>query len=201
MAICLLKRATEHHQVNSPLATTFPSFSRPIGRHKTCHSFILHFPTANDCLCGSVRAVPLSRTFWIADIPLQLLLQIGLDPRRVGQMIKQQFYDRLDAIETELLKLERAIPFGQNPDLQIIAAIHVTLAADLPGLISRIEHELTLESYHLTLKCLDQFERNLAVCNFDGTMLGYKYRELELRTRELFADVLTVYTQSGIGKN
>ena len=138
---------------------------------------------------------------WKADITLQPLLPMGLDATKSDQMTPQQLYDRLDAIETELLKLERAIPFGEDPDRQIIAAIHVSLAVDLPGLISRIEHKLTLESYHLTLKCLDQFERNLAVCNFDGTPLGYKYRELELGTRELFTDVLTVYTQSGIGKN
>ncbi|MBA4308438.1 MAG: hypothetical protein C0429_17050 [Sphingopyxis sp.] len=116
-------------------------------------------------------------------------------------MITQQFYDRLDAIETELLTIERAIPFGQDPDHKIIAVIHVSLAADLPGLISRIEPPLTMESYHLTLKYLDQFERNLAVCDFEGTTWGSKYRELELRTRELFADVLETYTNAGIGKN
>jgi hypothetical protein len=138
---------------------------------------------------------------WIADIPRQWPLPTGLDARIVGQMTTQQFYDRLNGIEAELLELERAIPFGQKPDHQIIAVIHVSLAADLPGLISRIEHKFTLESYRLTIKCLDQFERNLAVCNFDGTTLGYKYRELELRTRELFTDVLTVYAQSAIGKN
>lgn len=116
-------------------------------------------------------------------------------------MIKRQLYDRLDAIETELLEIERAIPFGQDPDSQIIAVIHVSVAADLPGLISRIKPQLRMESYHLTLNHLDQFERNLAVCDFDGTTLGSRYRELELRTRELFTDVLMVYTKAGIGKN
>ena len=116
-------------------------------------------------------------------------------------MTTPKLYDRLDAIETELLEIERAIPFGQDPDSQIIAVIHVSLAADLPGLISRIEPPLTLESYHLTLKYLDQFERNLAVCDFEGTAWGSKYRELELRTRELFADILETYTNAGIGKN
>ncbi|HNW17821.1 MAG TPA: hypothetical protein PKK17_04855 [Sphingorhabdus lacus] len=116
-------------------------------------------------------------------------------------MIAQQLYVRLDAIETELLAIEREIPFGQDPDQKIIAVIHVCLAADLPGLISRIDPPLTMDSYHLTLKNLDQFERNLAVCDFEGTTWESQYRELELRTRELFADVLETYTNAGIGKS
>lgn len=116
-------------------------------------------------------------------------------------MTTQQLYDRLDAIETELLEIERAIPFGQDQDSQIIAVIHASLAADLPGLISRIEPQLKTESYHLTLNYLDQFERNLAVCDFGVTRLGSKYRELEIRTRELFTDVLMVYAKAGIAKN
>lgn len=96
------------------------------------------------------------------------------------------------------MAIERAIPFGRNPDAQIIAMIHISLAADLPGLISRIEGKLTSEGYQLTKKCLDVFEQSLLDCDFDGTTLGSKYRELESRTRELFADILGEYEQNGI---
>lgn len=142
----------------------------------------------------------MSEMLWVAAIPLRQLLPIGSNARKRGQMVTQQLYDRLDAIETELLAIERAIPFGQDPDHKIIAVIHVSLAADLPGLISRIEPVLTMESYHLTLKYLEQFERNLAVCNFEGATWDSKYRELEFRTRELLAEVLETYTNAGIGK-
>jgi len=113
-------------------------------------------------------------------------------------MATTDLYDRLHATEDELLAIERSIPFGQDPDAQIIAAIHMSLAADLPGLISRIENKLTFEGYQLTLTCLDQFERNLMRCNFYGVMLEGRYRELESRTRDLFNDILTEYEWSGI---
>lgn len=114
-----------------------------------------------------------------------------------GEMTTTDLYDRLRATEQELLAIERAIPFGQEPDGQIIAAIHVSLAADLPGLISRVERKLTSEGYQLTQKCLDGFERNLRNCDFDGTTLGSKYRELESRTRDLFVDILGEYERNG----
>ena len=47
-----------------PLPLTKPPFSQPIGRHETRHSFTSHFLTAYDCFCGSVRALPMSRTLW-----------------------------------------------------------------------------------------------------------------------------------------
>lgn len=113
-------------------------------------------------------------------------------------MITTDLYDRLHATEDELLAIERAIPFGRDPDAQIIAAIHMSLAAGLPGLISRIEGQPTSEGYQLTLKSLDEFERNLLKCDFDGTTLGGKYRELESRTRDLFSDILGEYKRNGI---
>ncbi len=112
-------------------------------------------------------------------------------------MSATDLYNRLHAAENELLEIEHAIPFGREPDAQIIATIHVSLAADLPGLISRIEGRLTSEGYQLALKSLDAFERNLQNCDFEGTALGNKYRELELRTRDLFADILGEYEQNG----
>jgi len=113
-------------------------------------------------------------------------------------MIAADLYDRLRATEQEILAIERALPFGQDPDGQIIATIHVSLAADLPGLINRIEGRLTPEGHALTLECLDLFERNLLNCDFEGTKLESKYRELESRTRDLFADILEQYEQNGI---
>jgi hypothetical protein len=113
-------------------------------------------------------------------------------------MITTALYDRLDAAENDLLAIERAIPFGRDPDAQIIATIHVSLAADLPGLISRIEDKLTSEGYQLTRKFLEGFERNLLNCDFDGTTLGGKYRELESRTRDLFVDILGEYERNGL---
>lgn len=74
----------------------------------------------------------------------------------------------------------------------------MSLAADLPGLISRIEGKLTSQGRQLTQKSLDVFEQNLLNCDFDGTMLGSKYRELESRTRDLFADILGEYEQNDI---
>lgn len=116
-------------------------------------------------------------------------------------MTPQQLYDRLDAIERELLELERTNLFGNGLDGQILATMHVSLAANLPGLISRLGGKLTSEGYQLTLKCFDLFERRLALYNFDEATFGIKYNDFELRTRELFTDVITVYTQSGFGKN
>lgn len=113
-------------------------------------------------------------------------------------MIRVDLYDRIHAAADELRAMERAIPFGQEPDDQIIATIHVSLAADLPGLISRIERKLTSEGYGLTLKSLDSFERNLLNCDFGGTMMGGKYRELESRTRDVFSEILSEYEQNGI---
>jgi hypothetical protein len=113
-------------------------------------------------------------------------------------MTTKELYDRLRATEHELLAIEHTIPFGRDPDAQIIAAIHVSLAADLPGLISRIEGQPISEGYQLTLKSLDVFERNLLTCDFDGTTLGGKYRELESRTRDLFRDILEEYERNGI---
>ena len=113
-------------------------------------------------------------------------------------MITTDLYDRLNAAEDELLAIERAIPFGRDPDAQIIATIHMSLAADLPGLISRIEGKLTSEGYQLTRKCLDGLERNLVDCDFDGTAMGDKYRELESLTRDLFNDILNEYERHGI---
>ena len=46
---------------------TMPPFSQSIGRHKTCHSIILHFPTANDCFRGSDQGVPMAEMLWLAD--------------------------------------------------------------------------------------------------------------------------------------
>jgi hypothetical protein len=91
--------------------------------------------------------------------------------------------------------------FGKILDGQILATIHVSLAAGLPGLISRLGKKLTSNGYHLTLKYLDLFERRIAVNNFDDATFGNPYREFEFHTRELFADVIAVYTQSGLGKN
>lgn len=116
-------------------------------------------------------------------------------------MAPQQLYDRLDAIERELLQLEQANLFGESLDGQILATIHVSLAADLPGLISRLEEKMTLEGYHLTQKYLDEFEQRIAVFNFDAATFGIRYRDFAFRTRELFSDVITFYTQSGLGKN
>lgn len=113
-------------------------------------------------------------------------------------MIATDLYHRLHATEDELLAIERAIPFGRDPDAQIIAAIHMSLAADLPGLISRIEGKLTSEGRQLTQKSLNVFERNLLNCDFDGTTQRNKYRKLESRTRDLFADILEEYEQNGI---
>lgn len=115
------------------------------------------------------------------------------------EMTTTNLYDRLDAIEDELLAIERAAPFGQDPDAQIIAMIHISLAADLPGLISRVEkNKLTSEGYQLTLKYLDVFERSLLDVDFDGTTLGVEYRVLASRTRDLFSDLLAEYKRSGI---
>ena len=116
-------------------------------------------------------------------------------------MAPQQLYDRLDAIKCELLQLEQANLFGESLDGQILATIHVSLAADLPFLISRLEVKLTMEGYHLSLKYLDEFEQRIAVFNLDDATFGIRYRDFELRTRELFIDVITIYTQSGLGKN
>lgn len=113
-------------------------------------------------------------------------------------MIATDLYDRLRATEHELLAIERTIPFGRNPDAHIIAMIHISLAADLPGLISRIEGKLTSEGYQLALKCLDAFEQSLLNCDFDGAIQGSKYRELELRIRDLFSDILGEYERNGV---
>ena len=116
-------------------------------------------------------------------------------------MAPQLLYERLDAIERELLQLAQANLFGESLDGQILATIHISLAADLPGLISRLEKKLTWDGYHLTLNYLDLFERRIAVYNVDNAMFGHKYRAFEFHTRELFADVIAVYTQNGFGKS
>lgn len=115
-------------------------------------------------------------------------------------MSTSDLYDRLAAAENELLAIERATPFSRDPDAHIIAMMHISLAADLPGLISRIEGKRTSEGYRLTLKYLDTFEQSLLKCDFNGTTLGSKYRELESRIRDLFADILREYELNGISR-
>ena len=135
---------------------------------------------------------------WKVIIPIWPVVANVNEWRQMWEMTTTDLCDRLRAAEDELLAIERAIPFGRDPDAQIIATIHVSLAADLPGLISRIEGQPTSEGYQLTLKCLDGFELNLSKCDFDGTTLGSTYRELELRTRDLFCDILEEYERNGI---
>ena len=115
------------------------------------------------------------------------------------EMTTTNLYDRLHAIEDELLAIQRAVPFGQKPDTHIIGMIHISLAADLPGLISRAgKNKLTSEGYQLTLKSLDAFEESLQDVDFDGTARGSEYRALASRTRDLFNDLLAEYKRSGI---
>lgn len=108
-------------------------------------------------------------------------------------MAASDLYARIWAIEDEIMKIEGDIPFGQEPDAEIIATIHVAVAADLPGLISRVENGLTLEGRELTEKCSSGFDRSAAGLRNEFPDMDRAYVDLIGRVADVYRDILKAY--------
>lgn len=102
-------------------------------------------------------------------------------------------YDRISIIEKELRGREIEIPFGKEPDATIIANLHGSVAADLPGLISRVQKQITSEGRHVTQESFSSFEITVSNLLNKFPDMNHEYIEIINKIRDVYEDIFSFY--------
>jgi hypothetical protein len=108
-------------------------------------------------------------------------------------MIYSDLYNRISALDKELRATEMALPFGKEPDATIIANLHASVAADIPGLITRAEKKLTPEGRQLTQERLSSFENTSSILLKKFPDMDRSYLDTISKIRKVYTDILSAY--------